>query len=211
MQEGNTHMKTKTHAVLLALAACLCAGGAGAVETVPAGAPDHGARTFWDAAAWTQPPRTFPVEVPCSNEYGRVAGVEPVWIEGEPWRGRPTRVFAWWGLPRGASAQRKVPAMVLVHGGGAPLVAVKAAEVRDGRLCVAFDAGGRRVARAELLATEDANPFLERRAWSATPVPGFDGTRTSLAVPVPARAVMFFVNLITDDGLVVSTRIFMRE
>ena len=118
MQEGNTHMKTKTHAVLLALAACLCAGGAGAVETVPAGAPDHGARTFWDAAAWTQPPRTFPVEVPCSNEYGRVAGVEPVWIEGEPWRGRPTRVFAWWGLPRGASAQRKVPAMVLVHGGG---------------------------------------------------------------------------------------------
>ena len=118
MQEGNTHMKTKTHAVLLALAACLCAGGAGAVATVPAGAPDHGARTFWDAAAWTQPPRTFPVEVPCSNEYGRVAGVEPVWIEGEPWRGRPTRVFAWWGLPRGASAQRKVPAMVLVHGGG---------------------------------------------------------------------------------------------
>ena len=61
------HMKTKTHAVLLALAAWLCAGGAGAAETVPAGAPDHGARTFWDAAAWTQPPRTFPVEVPCSN------------------------------------------------------------------------------------------------------------------------------------------------
>ena len=118
MQEGNTHMKTKTHAVLLALAAWLCAGGAGAV---------------------------------------------------------------------------------------------KAAEVRDGRLCVAFDAGGRRVARAELLATEDANPVLERRAWSATPVPGFDGTQTSLAVPVPARAVMFFVNLITDDGLVVSTRIFTRE
>ena len=95
--------------------------------------------------------------------------------------------------------------------GGAPLVAVKAAEERGGRLCVAFDAGGRRVARAELLATEDANPVLERRAWSATPVPGFDGTRTSLAVPVPARAVMFFVNLVTDDGLVVSTRIFTRE
>ena len=32
-----------------------------------------------------------------------------------------------------------------------------------------------------------------------------------LAVPVPARAVMFFVNLVTDDGLVVSTRIFTRE
>ena len=30
---------------------------------------------------------------------------------------------------------------------------INAFEVRDGRLCVAFDAGGRRVARAELLAT----------------------------------------------------------
>ena len=33
----------------------------------------------------------------------------------------------------------------------------------------------------------------------------------AVAVPVPARAVMFFVNLVTDDGLVVSTRIFTRE
>ncbi len=72
----------------------------------------------WNLAALNRAPRTYAVELPCSNEYGRVAGVEPIWIEGESYRGRPTRVFAWWGLPKGASAQRPVPAMVLVHGGG---------------------------------------------------------------------------------------------
>ena len=35
-----------------------------------------------------------------------------------PFRGQPTRVFAWLGLPEGASAQQPVPGVVLVHGGG---------------------------------------------------------------------------------------------
>ena len=74
--------------------------------------------SLWDTNALAAPPRTFAVDLPCSNEYGRVAGVEPVFVEGEPYRGRPTRVFAWWGLPEGASAAHPVPAMVLVHGGG---------------------------------------------------------------------------------------------
>ena len=64
-------------------------------------------------------PKSWPVEdAAICNAGGRVAGVEPIWIEGAPWRGKPTRVFAWWGLPKGASEARKVPAMVLVHGGG---------------------------------------------------------------------------------------------
>ena len=64
-------------------------------------------------------PQTWAVEdAGISNFYGRVKGVEPIWIEGEPLAGNPTRVFAWWGLPKGASAASKVPAMVLVHGGG---------------------------------------------------------------------------------------------
>jgi len=64
-------------------------------------------------------PRTWEVtDVGISNANGRVEGVEPIWIEGEMWQGKPTRVFAWWGLPKGASAASKVPAMVLVHGGG---------------------------------------------------------------------------------------------
>ncbi len=64
-------------------------------------------------------PRTWEVEdAGISNTTGRVIGVKPIWIEGERWQGKQTRIFAWWGLPKGASADKKVPAMVLVHGGG---------------------------------------------------------------------------------------------
>lgn len=102
---------------MCALAAvCVAAGTDGAA--VPERDLPRGSRALWDVEALARPPRTFAVEQPCSNNYGRVAGVEPIWIEGEPLAGKATRVFAWWGLPAGASAARKVPAMVLVHGGG---------------------------------------------------------------------------------------------
>lgn len=41
-----------------------------------------------------------------------------LFFESVPFKGRPTRVFAWIGLPEGASAQKQVPAVVLIHGGG---------------------------------------------------------------------------------------------
>ena len=72
----------------------------------------------WDVTALNETPRTFEVNVTGTNVVGRIKGVEPIFIEGEPLKGRPTRIFAWWGLPEGASADKKVPAMVLVHGGG---------------------------------------------------------------------------------------------
>jgi len=42
-------------------------------------------------------------------------GVEAIFYEGLPYRGKPTRVFAWLGVPEGSDS---VPGMVLVHGGG---------------------------------------------------------------------------------------------
>lgn len=44
-------------------------------------------------------------------------GVKALFYDALPWKGRPTRVFAWYGAPQGAE-QQKFPAMVLVHGGG---------------------------------------------------------------------------------------------
>lgn len=44
-------------------------------------------------------------------------GVEAVFFEGEPWKGRPTRVFAWMGVPYVPEGQT-CPAMILLHGGG---------------------------------------------------------------------------------------------
>jgi dienelactone hydrolase len=39
-----------------------------------------------------------------------------IYFDGLPYRGKPTRVFAWYGLPEKSAG--KVPAIVLVHGGG---------------------------------------------------------------------------------------------
>lgn len=78
----------------------------------------RGSRDIWDLKALDEAPATYPVTIPASNDYGRVKGVDPIFIEGEAYRGSPSRIFAWWGLPAGASPNKKVPAMVLVHGGG---------------------------------------------------------------------------------------------
>lgn len=420
----------------IAVAALLppLAAAAAASATSPAAAPApsavhaRGARALWDVKALDAPPAVFPVDVPASNDYGRVEGVKPILYEGEPLDGRPTRVFAWLGLPEGASAERKVPAVVLVHGGGgtafakwvatwnargyaaiamdtngsvpqgerdgrphprhafsgppgwgasvaqigrperdqwtyhavaaimrahslvrslpevdaertgitgiswggyltsiamgvdgrfkfaAPVygcgwyelnpqwrhmdadesrrrawyelwdpknyisgtkcrvlwctgtndrwypldslrrsyaalpastplslslkhrmphghppagdpkeitaladhvlkgapapVEVTSATVSDGRLHVRFDAHGRRVAKAQLLSTTDANPVLMDREWTVAPVDGLSGETSAFSAPVPKGAVMFFANVVTDDGLVSSTRVF---
>jgi dienelactone hydrolase len=42
----------------------------------------------------------------------------PLFYDGAPWRGQPTRVFAWLGVPAAKSPSEKIPGVVLVHGGG---------------------------------------------------------------------------------------------
>jgi hypothetical protein len=49
-------------------------------------------------------------------EEGKVPGLESYYLEGLPYRGRPTRFYAYFGLPKELNV--KVPAVVLVHGGG---------------------------------------------------------------------------------------------
>ena len=44
-------------------------------------------------------------------------GVSSLFYEGLSWKGKPTRVFAWYGVPEDRPAE-KLPAMVLIHGGG---------------------------------------------------------------------------------------------
>lgn len=47
---------------------------------------------------------------------GQVAGLQSFYLDGLPYQGRPTKFYAYFGLPSNASG--KVPAVVLVHGGG---------------------------------------------------------------------------------------------
>src|SRR4051794_3110111 len=59
----------------------------------------------------TAPPAFHPAERSAAR-----GGLKPLFFDGLPYRGKPTRVFAWYGVP--ARRAGKVPAIVLVHGGG---------------------------------------------------------------------------------------------
>lgn len=45
-------------------------------------------------------------------------GVTAVFLDSVPWKGKPTRFFAFYALPKGASKDKPVPGVVIVHGGG---------------------------------------------------------------------------------------------
>jgi dienelactone hydrolase len=66
---------------------------------------------MWDLPALSQAPATYPAEGFAEP------GVTALLYEGPVFRGKPTRVFAWLGLPEVPAGER-VPGMVLVHGGG---------------------------------------------------------------------------------------------
>ena len=72
-------------------------------------------RALWDLGRLQTPPHFE------SAGEGEV-GVRPITYEGEPYKGRPSRVFAYLGVPEpphpAAPYETSVPGMVLVHGGG---------------------------------------------------------------------------------------------
>jgi dienelactone hydrolase len=66
---------------------------------------------MWNLEQLSQAPKTYP-----APEF-KEPGVEALFYEALPWKGKPTRAFAWIGIPE-HKAGEKLPAMVLVHGGG---------------------------------------------------------------------------------------------
>lgn len=65
----------------------------------------------FDLQTLAKPPAVF------AAEGFEQPGVRALYYEGEPYHGKPTRVFAYYGAPQVAAGAR-VPAMVLIHGGG---------------------------------------------------------------------------------------------
>jgi dienelactone hydrolase len=65
----------------------------------------------WDLRALAAAPKWTALERPKAD------GIQALAFEGLPFRGKPTRVFAWLGVPKVATGE-KLPAMVLIHGGG---------------------------------------------------------------------------------------------
>lgn len=68
-------------------------------------------RIHWDLIELNDPPSIWSAE-----EY-KAAGVMGVFFENVPYKGQPTRVFAWIGLPDLKSGVT-CPGMILLHGGG---------------------------------------------------------------------------------------------
>ncbi len=68
---------------------------------------------LWDIDALAAAPKVFPSETikPSDDR------IRALFFEGAPYRGKPTRVFAWLGVPRLAPGE-KAPGIVLLHGGG---------------------------------------------------------------------------------------------
>jgi dienelactone hydrolase len=68
------------------------------------------ARVPWNLRALSNPPNTYPAPEFHEN------GVRSLFFNGVVWQGKPTRVFAWYGVPTHSKSDR-LPAVVLVHGG----------------------------------------------------------------------------------------------
>jgi len=66
---------------------------------------------MWDTAKLFQAPKAVPAEG------FQAEGLRALFYEGLPYRGKPTRVFAWLGIPK-SEPGKKLPGMVLVPGGG---------------------------------------------------------------------------------------------
>ena len=62
--------------------------------------------------------QTTPPAVHEGTGFQADGAVKPIFFDALDWEGKPTRVFAWIGLPAGASKEKPVPGVVLVHGGG---------------------------------------------------------------------------------------------
>jgi cephalosporin-C deacetylase-like acetyl esterase len=71
--------------------------------------PEH-VQVTWDMQKLSVAPQTYP-----ASDF-HAQGVRALFFQGLPWKGKPTRVFAWYGVPPHKEGE-KLPAMVLVHGG----------------------------------------------------------------------------------------------
>ena len=103
-------------------------------------------------------------------------GVKQIFYESVPYKGKTTEVFACYGLPEGASAEKPVPAVVLVHGGGATALA-DWVELwnRRGFAAISMDTCG-------CVPSWSANPYFNRnwpshekggpRGWGKFPLAG---------------------------------------
>ena len=123
-------MRTRTILLPVVLFMALATALSAAISTGP-----------WDVAALQKTP---------SAEWGLRTGlVQEVFYQGEPFAGKPTRIFAYVGRP--AEGAGPFPAMVLVHGGGGAAFRDWAEHwAKRGYVAIAMDTSGRGASKVRL-------------------------------------------------------------
>jgi dienelactone hydrolase len=146
--------------ILLAVAFVLVRCAAAAEPDRIGRSPSLPETTPWDLEALSKPP-AFRWE-------DKKSPVRSLVYVGEPYRGRPTSVFAYYATPgtlaNDTSGDRKLPAVVLVHGGGGTAF-LEWAELwaRRGYAAIAMDLAGRRPAPPEVEASgQKGKPARDR-------------------------------------------------
>jgi dienelactone hydrolase len=122
----------------------------------------------------TTTPAVFPAE-----GFAEEDGVKPIFFESLPWEGKPTRVFAWLGLPERRGG--KVPGIVLVHGGGGTAFREWVEKWTErGYAAISIAVEGQTDQAKE--APDDARRSWKRHAWAG---PARDKIYADSAEPLP--------------------------
>jgi dienelactone hydrolase len=104
-------MITRFPRLIAILCLCICALARDSASFVQAEEKSRPLPVDFDVKRLEAPPQTF------STDKFSGEGVRAFFFEGEPYHGNSTRVFAYYGAPQ-LEEGKKVPAMVLIHGGG---------------------------------------------------------------------------------------------
>jgi cephalosporin-C deacetylase-like acetyl esterase len=100
--------------MVLLLVALTSVGAAEEIQTFRVPVPAANTpQKIWDTQKLFATPASSAAEI---TEGAATPEIRAVFYPGEPFRGSPTRVFAWIGIPAKRTGQ--VPGIVLVHGGG---------------------------------------------------------------------------------------------
>ncbi len=151
-------MKLKTMVAVTMAAITMVAVGAEGETITEAGGPGvHLTASaageypqLWDREELFRLPTMAPA-TDLSFDFAYEDNVKPIYLEGISYEGKPTRFFAWVGLPKEIPEGRKVPGVVLVHGlGGTAFVQWVEEWTARGYAAIAMDTmGGRPLARFE--------------------------------------------------------------
>ena len=180
----------------LLVSGCLGGGnpdGAGRETPKSAPAARPGRRTVaWDAAALLAVPKVHATrECPSPPMRG-------FFYEGAQYKGRPTRVFAYYAAPEGQPPAGGWPAVVCAHGGGGTAYPAWVKQWNDhGYAAISMDMEGH---LPDKRGHKDAGPA--RRYWENA---ACEIGRNDVTSRLPKGATVFYFNVKDKDGNLVSS------